>query len=300
MKILILGATGYLGSFLYESLSSLDKYEVFGSSRRESFKTIKADLLDGTQLNNLLKEEDFDIIINSAGHPSPDFCESRPRKALELNTLTSINLIKSLKKIRKKPFLINISTIYVYGDTESQNNENDITQPINYYGFTKLLSELMINHYYQKSLSIRLPMLIGNPYHPNDLIMNIYKTLVETKNIKLENIEKRYPLDVLDVVNLIKSLIKSPIYGQINFFNKQSFTRYQIGIEVQKCLSNLGLKTTVTNDGIYPDPTKWSQVARRHKNLYVSSCHEIVNHFAFTSLTKTLESVYLQNFSKRI
>ena len=65
----------------------------------------KADLLDITQLNNLLKEEDFDIVINSAGNPSPDFCESKPRKALELNTLTSINLIKSLKKLKKETVL---------------------------------------------------------------------------------------------------------------------------------------------------------------------------------------------------
>ena len=75
----------------------------------------------------------------------------------------------------------------------------------------------MINHYYKKSLSIRLPMLIGNPYHPNDLIMNIYKTLIETKNIKLENIEKRYPLDVQDVVNLIKSLVKVRPTARLTF-----------------------------------------------------------------------------------
>ena len=64
MKILITGATGFIGNNLVEYLES-KKYIVFGISRSKTDKKIKnISLDDETKLKNYFKKNKFDVVIH--------------------------------------------------------------------------------------------------------------------------------------------------------------------------------------------------------------------------------------------
>ena len=66
MKILITGASGYIGSCLYFYLKN--KFKVSGTDKNNSklIKVTKCNLINLNRLNNLLKNEKPDLIIHLA------------------------------------------------------------------------------------------------------------------------------------------------------------------------------------------------------------------------------------------
>ena len=74
MKILIIGATGYLGSYLFDLFKQ--KYSVEGSSRNPENDFIHLNLSSPDDILQLLSKNRYDYIINTAGDASPDRCES--------------------------------------------------------------------------------------------------------------------------------------------------------------------------------------------------------------------------------
>ena len=103
-KIGILGASGFLGSAIFDHLSELSKHKTFGYSRKNQ-KHIELKPNDFENLSNL------DIVINCAG-PSNDTCSNFPEKAHTFYDVYQNNLLDFCLSQNIK--LITLSTIHVY------------------------------------------------------------------------------------------------------------------------------------------------------------------------------------------
>ena len=106
------------------------------------------DISNFSLLQNEIKMK-VDIIINCAAYTNVAQAEKEKQTANIVNNIAVENIAKICSKENIQ--LIHISTDFVFdGKKESPYKENDQTNPLNYYGFTKLEGEKRILEKTQK------------------------------------------------------------------------------------------------------------------------------------------------------
>lgn len=136
--ILVLGATGLLGTTLAPSLAASGHSVVthgFSGAAQE-----KADLSDLRQTSELVARIKPDCIINLAALTNVDQCEHEPHKAYLLNIATVVNVTRAIKDQAPHCHLIQISTDQVY-DGNGPHAEANVTVT-NTYALSKIAAEL--------------------------------------------------------------------------------------------------------------------------------------------------------------
>ena len=98
-------------------------------------------LKDITNIKNIhstLKEYNPDIIIHTAAYVDTIGCEKNKDKAIDLNILGVVNLVKC---IPSKTKFVYISSEYVFSGNKGLYSIEDRLDPINIYGKTKSAAE---------------------------------------------------------------------------------------------------------------------------------------------------------------
>lgn len=149
-KILVTGGAGYIGShtvkellgcgysqvLVLDNLSTGNEGAVLAPAR-----LIKGDLSDKDFLEKTFSENEIDAVIHFAA--SKDAAESvrEPKKYYENNLINSLNLLNAMVEKGVKKIIFS-STAAVYGDTEKVPVDESVpTNPVNPYGWTKLMFE---------------------------------------------------------------------------------------------------------------------------------------------------------------
>jgi len=176
-NILIVGSTGKIGSFLLNSLKS--DYTIYTVSRCNSdnynfYYDFDKQLGDLT----LLKEIDFDIVINCLGIlPSSNFSEESYYKV----NSESVNILASC--INSDCKYIFMSTISVYGESIVDRDiiETDKVYPKNLYAKSKLEGELFSKKQFLNYCIFRIP-----PVYLNFDDKTIYKRIIKNNFIEIK------------------------------------------------------------------------------------------------------------------
>lgn len=135
MKILLLGSNGQLG---YEATRTLFCY---GDLVAVDYPEI--DFTKPKQVIDLISEVKPDLIYNAVAYTDVDKAEQEPEKAMLVNASTPGEMANYCKK-NNVP-VIHFSTDYVFDGTKNALYvEEDIPNPINVYGKSKLDGELAI------------------------------------------------------------------------------------------------------------------------------------------------------------
>ena len=146
-KILITGASGFIGSQL---LNSLKEYQMIGVSRNvrsDSYPNLlKCDLTNQNELNTLIQDIEPDIIYHFAALTNPKINEESPDQARSLNSGITKNLIETIDLC--KTHLIFLSTDKVFNGDESNPDELSVTEPLWLYGKEKYECEKLIQERY--------------------------------------------------------------------------------------------------------------------------------------------------------
>ncbi len=157
-NILITGGAGYIGShvakqlleFGTDSITILDNLST-GSEKTlqtlqniREFDFIKLDLKEFAQVEEILKNKQFDTIIHFAASIVVPESVENPLKYYMNNTVNTTHLIKCAVENGVKNFIFS-STAATYGEPtdipENGIDETYPTNPINPYGLSKLMSE---------------------------------------------------------------------------------------------------------------------------------------------------------------
>lgn len=148
MEILVTGSSGLLGHKLVEELLLRD-YEVYAIYNRHevgishrNLKKIKLDLVNNVALEDLILKIRPEVIIHAAAYTDVDGWELNMSYAWRINVEATRSIVRAARVI--KSFLIYVSTDYVFNGEKGMYRENDVPNPINYYGLTKLISEEIV------------------------------------------------------------------------------------------------------------------------------------------------------------
>jgi nucleoside-diphosphate-sugar epimerase len=273
-KILVTGATGFVGSNLVRRLIS-NGHDIHILTRNLSDKWRVIDCF--SDLHNhtvdLLKQEELKVLMNKI---EPDVIfhlatsgmyggVSRPdAEVIETNLLGTVNLINACNNINYNCF-INTGSSSEYGPKKEPMKEADLCEPVNLYGISKCAATL----YGQSIARTRDKPIIGlrlfSPFGPFDdksrLMTYAITNALANKPLLLGNPnavrDYIYIEDVLDVY-LHSIEIASGIKGEV--FNVGSGSQASISYIVNKIIEITESKSKITWNsfpGRAHDTEKW-------------------------------------------
>ena len=158
MKILITGGAGYIGSHLVMALDHtlhdvvvVDNLSTGNKLAVTHGRLVVGDLSDKKFMTELFEKEKFEAVIHFAGSiVVPDSVED-PLTYYQNNTVNSHALLVLCRKFNVNKFIFS-STAAVYGMPEGGVCvESTPLRPINPYGESKLMTEMMLKDYSQSS-----------------------------------------------------------------------------------------------------------------------------------------------------
>lgn len=145
MKFLVTGSTGLVGSQVVKELIK-QKHHVY-SCYNESFPQdgiqTKLDLVNQNDIKDTLNQIQPDIVIHLGAMTNVDLCETEKNLAMTINAVSTETLAKESAK--QKAFFVYVSTDYVFDGITGMKKENDFTNPLSFYGKSKLAGEDALN-----------------------------------------------------------------------------------------------------------------------------------------------------------
>ena len=141
-KILITGASGYIGSCLFQYLQN-DKYKVYGLDKKtNNKKIIRCNLINTSKLNKIINKIKPDIVIHLAAQSLVDETISKKRYYIN-NVKATKSLLHAMNKCSVKNIIFS-STAAVYNYKDTKLKETDPVKPKSNYAKTKLNCEKQI------------------------------------------------------------------------------------------------------------------------------------------------------------
>ncbi len=155
MKVLVLGASGMIGSAMVRVLSDSDKFDVIGTLRSEMVRPLFPDfvaekMVSGVDLINpdciphLFRRVRPSVVVNCAGLTKHVPAGNDPLSALTMNALLPHRLAEYCGMIGAR--LIHVSTDCVCSGNKGNYSEQDQPDAVDFYGKTKHLGEVLGQH----------------------------------------------------------------------------------------------------------------------------------------------------------
>lgn len=216
--IFILGGDGQLGQEFRRLLPDAN------------FLTRKElDLCDIEKVKDFLENNKISLLINAAAYTAVDKAESEQELARKINT--TVPYLLSEYSLTKKFKLISYSSDYVFdGKSSIPYKEDTVTNPLNFYGRTKLESEVSILQINPKNLIIRTSWVYSN------FGKNFVQTILEAGQSR-ENLNVVY--DQVGTLTWAKdlaeiSLLGKDLTGIFNYSNEGVSSWYDVACELKR------------------------------------------------------------------
>jgi dTDP-4-dehydrorhamnose reductase len=225
MKIAIIGSTGQLGQDLMKMLQP--DHEVIGLTHQD----VEVTDYDSFQT---LKEQKPSVIINTAAFHKTDQCEDEPLKTFSVNAVGPKNVAAVSKEI--KATNVFISTDYLFSGSKNEPyTEEDVPDPINTYGISKLAGELFTiqtpNHYIFRVAS--LFGVAGASGKGGNFVETMIAKAKRSEPVSVVDDMWMSPTYTKDAAAIIKKTLELPLpFGTYHLTNQGQCTWFQFAQEI--------------------------------------------------------------------
>jgi UDP-glucuronate 4-epimerase len=288
MKILVTGAAGFIG--FHTCLKLIDQgHEVYGidnindyydpklkfdrlnelgfseveskliknevqSAKFNSLRFSRIDLVDDESIDDLFKQEQFEVVCNLAAQAGVRYSIENPKAYIDSNISGFLNILEGCRNHKVK-HLVYASSSSVYGENKKVPFEttDNVDYPISLYAATKKSNELMAHTYGHlygfKTTGLRFFTVYG-PWGRPDMAYYLFADAISNdKPIKVFNngeMERDFTY-IDDIVNGVTKIIEKNIesrehYKIYNIGNNKTESLQDFITTIEKALGKFAIK----------------------------------------------------------
>ena len=252
MKYLIIGKNGQLGREFLRVLGG-DSAGVGAGVSVSSVGREECDITDLNQILNLFEAIKPDIVINCAAYNQVDKAEEDYIEAFKVNSIGIRNIAFASKKYNS--FLVHYSSDYVF-DGKKENGlytEEDIPNPLNEYGKSKLMGEQLLKEETDRYLIFRVSWVYGEG--KQNFIYKLMQWAKNSEYLKIAYDEISVPTSTRTIANITLKAIENGLTGLYHLTNLGYASRYEWAKEILK-IKNIDKFIKPVSSDIFELPAK--------------------------------------------
>lgn len=230
-NVLVTGSEGQLGSELKQLSERVNLPFRFHFRDREAL-----DITNIGQVDEYLRSNNIQYIINAAAYTNVDKAETEPENAFAVNATAVGNIARIAKEYEIK--LIHISTDYLFdGNSSIPYREDMQTNPLSIYAKSKQQGEVALQQFGKDWIIIRTGWLYSQ--YGNNFLKTMLRLMKERERLSVVDDEWGGPTYTADLAEMIIHILrfseenkwKTGIY---HFANSGEASRYQFANEIKK------------------------------------------------------------------
>ena len=255
MKIIILGASGLVGSNCLryfktkEELSVVGTYFSYQAKDTVKFNTLELDDPENFDIEGLQP----DVILHCGALTWVDYCEEHPDESYQKTVESTKNAILLAKKYNSK--LVYISSDYVFDGKEGPYTEDGPINPISIYGKHKLEAEKLVQEL-DSHLILRITNVYGDEERNKNFISRMLDNVKKSEEmeIKLPSDQYATPINAADIARSLYLLLKDGKTGIYNIASTDFVNRVQLAVHVLKYFPEHKIKIEPVTTDIFNPP----------------------------------------------
>ena len=248
MNILITGCTGQLGNEMQLLEKDNPQHTFFNTDVAE------LDITDQEAIEVFLRENDVDGIVNCAAYTAVDKAEDNEELCTKLNAEAPAYLAAAIG--RRGGWMIQISTDYVFDGTEhTPYTEEADTCPNSVYGKTKLVGELNVQKFCERSMIIRTAWLYST--FGNNFVKTMIRLGMEKPELGVIFDQIGTPTYARDLAIAIFAAINQGVkLGVYHFSNEGVISWYDFTKAIHRIAGITTCHVRPLHTAEYPTPAK--------------------------------------------
>ncbi|MDE1841715.1 MAG: dTDP-4-dehydrorhamnose reductase [Thaumarchaeota archaeon] len=273
MKFLVTGSAGLVGSQLVKDLSqsSNQVYSCYNDTKPEYGIQTLLDLQNPESITKTIEKTRPDVIIHLAAMTNVDLCEANQELALKINAKSTGMIAKESAKHRA--FLLYVSTDYVFDGEHGMKKENDETNPVDYYGKSKLEGEKALDGMASAWCIARTSTPFGLHKTRKSFPLFVAENLKAKKQLTIVTDQLTSPTYVPNLSRMLIEISMRQITGIIHTAGATRISRYDVAsLVAEKLHLDQGLIKPVTIKEM-----NWTAKRPKDSSLDVSKATQILN-----------------------
>jgi dTDP-4-dehydrorhamnose reductase len=269
--ILVSGATGLVGRYVLLRLLEQSEQEVHALARKPLLPPLadhprlhvhQADITEADRLRAVLRDARPEVAIHPAAIADVDQCERDHALARAVNVEGAANMARACAEVGAH--LVHVSTDYVFNgkpETPGPYAEDAPTDPVNYYGQTKLEAEERVNAICAGRVGLaicRTALVYGlNPAGRANFLVMMVNELRAGRRIRAVTDQQNTPTHAANLAEMLVAAAAQRATGLYHTAGGELLTRYALA---QAVAASFGLDASLITPLLSAD---LGQLARR-------------------------------------
>jgi dTDP-4-dehydrorhamnose reductase len=251
MKVVLIGSNGQLGSDLLKVFQAAGDTVV-------PLTHAQLDVCSEERIAVVLADAKPDVVVSTAAYHRVDECEKRAALAFEVNGSGAMNLAQACN--RSGAVLVHFSTDYVFGgyDKRTPYEETDRPAPVNVYGTSKVVGELLIPAYTDRYFVLRvcgLYGIAGSSGKGGNFVETMLKKALAGEAIRVVDDQILTPTYTVDLAEGVRKLLLTEKYGLYHLSSEGQCSWYEF---TRHIFDSAGIQAQLSpvKSSDFPSPVK--------------------------------------------
>lgn len=232
----IIGAEGFIGSFLFETFGKTDA-DILGTTHKSSSgKLVPLDLRapDISALD--LKRRGIESAIVAAGITSVVKCEEDPDGTSAVNVIGTIELLRKLDELGLH--VVFLSSDYVFSGYTPPFQDDSVPAPETQYGKQKRRVELAVENL--NVCIVRLSRVYSMDVGQRHFLADLFDRIRRGGSHVMAEDQRFRPTPIDEIARALTAIQASRLRGAINVCSRETWSRYEIGVAMGNLIENAG------------------------------------------------------------
>lgn len=226
--MLIIGASGLIGSCLYETLKG--DYQVTGTFFSYPQKgLIKLDMTKRNHVRQLMEELVPGVVFIPAAMPNVEACEENPGLCYQVNVEGVGYVLEAAAGVGAK--IVYFSTDYVFDGSAGPYGEDEPPNPISVYGRAKYAVEQRVQQSRGPWLIIRTTVVYGPEQQGKNFVLGLIRRVKQGAVVKVPRDQVGTPTYAPNLCRVVKELVELGEEGIYHVAGPDLIDRYQFALE---------------------------------------------------------------------